>query len=135
MAEAILVHMLGPGHEASVDSAGTGAWHTGEEPDRRTQLELARNGTQWVSTARQVQTADFEEFDHLVAMDHQNLRDLLRWPGAEKSRVSLLMDWAGETDTPVPDPYYGGSVEFRLVYDMCHRACLAIRSRLFTPNV
>jgi protein-tyrosine phosphatase len=132
MAESVMAHLLGPELASCVDSAGVGSWHVGEPPDPRTQAELARHGIRWVSRARQVRSSDFANFDHVVALDEQNRRDLLRWPGCDRGKVSLLMEWVDEPGCSVPDPYYGGAAEFRLVFDMCHRACDAMRSELFS---
>ena len=68
--------------------------------------------------ARQVTTEDFHRFDHIVAMDAQNLADLLAMrPEGAQARLSRLLDHVGGGD--VPDPYYGGddgfAETFRLV--------------------
>ena len=57
-----------------VDSAGTGAWHIGDPPDRRATEAAAQRGTELGGVGRQVSEADFEGFDLLVAMDRSNLR-------------------------------------------------------------
>jgi protein-tyrosine phosphatase len=131
MAEAILLHKLGADSADQVDSAGIGGWHAGEEPDRRTRVELTANGIAWASRARKVTEEDFAAFDHLVALDSEIRGDLLALPAADPAKVSLLMDWCGEEGESVPDPYYGGQPGFRLVYEMCDRACEAIAREVF----
>ena len=77
--------------------------------------------------ARQVQTADFDRFDLIVAMDHSNYRDLARWPGAraEKIRMALSFDPAA-AEQEAPDPYYGDLSDFNEVADMLEAACEGI---------
>ncbi|KAJ5153285.1 Protein-tyrosine phosphatase low molecular weight mammalian [Penicillium canariense] len=61
-----------------IDSAGTGAYHSGEGPDSRTMSTLRRHGiTTYDHAARKVTKDDFLKFDYLLAMDKHNLRDLL----------------------------------------------------------
>jgi low molecular weight phosphotyrosine protein phosphatase len=61
-----------------IDSAGTGAYHTGEPPDSRTMSTLRRHGiANYNHAARKVTKDDFLKFDYLMAMDKHNLRDLL----------------------------------------------------------
>lgn len=61
-----------------IDSAGTGAYHSGEGPDSRTMSTLRRHGiTKYDHAARKVTKDDFLKFDYMLAMDKYNLRDLL----------------------------------------------------------
>jgi protein-tyrosine phosphatase len=103
------------GLDVEIDSAGTGGWHAGEPPDRRA-IAAARRGGVDISRqrARQVSRADFDRFDHIVALDTENLADLeaLRPPGS-RARLSLLLDHvAGREGEAVADPYYGGDAHF-----------------------
>ncbi len=125
-----LVHARGVEHMFEIDSAGTGAWHAGEPPDRRSVAVAASHGVHLEGRARQVTPRDMEHFDLIVAMDGENLRDLERMvdglPG-RAPRLGLLRDFdpqGGGLD--VPDPYYGGSAGFETVYDMVHRSCEAL---------
>ena len=131
MAEAVFLErarVRGVSGHFEADSAGTGGWHAGETPDPRTIQELARHGIPWASRARQVVAEDFRRFDHLFAMDRDNERDLLHWPGADPGRVSLLL---GEHE--VPDPYYGGPEGFRHVFELVSAGADAILDRLAHP--
>ena len=50
-----------------IDSAGTGSWHIGEEPDARTQQAALHRGIDMsAQRARQVTRTDFHEFDYLL---------------------------------------------------------------------
>lgn len=135
MAEAILAHRLreaGIDPAGLVDSAGTGGWHVGEPPDPRTRDLLQAKGIPWLTRARQVRRKDFQDFDHIVALDAGHVRELLAWTGSDPAKVSLCMAWCGEDGTDVPDPYYGPVSGFHTVYEMCDRACRGIVERAFT---
>jgi len=98
-----------------IDSAGTGDWHIGYPPDRRAAAVAARNGMDISHLrARQVWEGDFSRFDHIVALDAQNLADLERMrPSGAKARLSLLLDHVpGREGQPVADPYYGDDTHF-----------------------
>jgi protein-tyrosine phosphatase len=108
------------GLDVTVDSAGIGDWHVGEPPDPRAIAVAHAHGLDIAGyRGRQVSPADFERFDHVVALDHANLARLraLRPEGARAS-LSLLLDHvpsrAGE---PVADPYYGGPEGFATTWD------------------
>ncbi|MDP8993652.1 MAG: low molecular weight phosphotyrosine protein phosphatase [Pseudomonadota bacterium] len=103
------------GLEAEADSAGTGEWHLGEPPDRRAIAVAARNGADIAHLrARQVSREDFYRFDHIVALDRNNLRQLERLaPPDGKAQLSLLLDHVeGRGGQAVADPYYGDADHF-----------------------
>ena len=103
------------GIEVEVDSAGTGDWHVGRPPDPRAIAAAARNGVDIRHLrARQVTAEDFGRFDHIVALDAQNLRDLeaMAPPGA-RAQLSLLLDHVdGRAGEAVRDPYHGSAPHF-----------------------
>ncbi|WP_027173355.1 low molecular weight protein-tyrosine-phosphatase [Methylobacterium sp. 10] len=102
------------GLEAEVDSAGTGAWHAGESPDRRAQAVARRNGVDISDyRARRVDPADFHRFSHIVALDGDNLAVLRRLRPQEGAALSLLLDHVpGRRGEAVADPYYGADAGF-----------------------
>jgi protein-tyrosine phosphatase len=87
----------------------------------------ARRGLLIASTARQVTAADFETFDHIFAMDAENLRTLMRRaPVMHRDKIRLFRDL--DPDAPgadVPDPYYGGDEGFDTVLDIVMRTSRA----------
>jgi len=87
-----------------VHSAGTGSWHVGNPPDRRSVL-AARNLGYDISAqrARHFNEAFFDEYDHILVMDKNNLRDVLQFAKTEahRQKVRLFLP-EGE----VTDPYY-----------------------------
>lgn len=129
MAEAVFSHLAQEaGFECEVDSAGTGSWHVGDPADPRTLATLRTHGVPYHGRGRQVRREDFMEFDHVIAMDQANHRDLLRMapPGTE-SKVSLLLEWDPKAPrTDVPDPYYGGPEGFEEVYRLVDAASRAL---------
>ncbi len=107
-----------------VDSAGTGDYHIGAAPDPRTQAAGARRGYDLSRLrARQVGLIDFENFDHILAMDENNLRDLARLcPPEQQHKLQLFMDFAPDCGRSVPDPYYEESEAFERVLDLVEAA-------------
>jgi protein-tyrosine phosphatase len=106
-----------------VDSAGTGAWHVGEPPDRRAQRSASMRGLDLSSQrARRIAPEDCENFDYILTMDEENYRavaSLCRGSAV----VRPFLDFA--TDSPereVPDPFYGGPDGFEHVLDLVEEA-------------
>lgn len=115
-----------------IDSAGTGGWHAGELPDARTRATSARRGVPLTHRARQFTVADFERFDHILAMDRRNLADLHALAPTDDARrkVRLLRDHDPAGSGDVPDPYYGGHDGFDHVFDLCEAACRGLLAEL-----
>ncbi len=123
-AEGVLSHLLAqekPQLAVEVDSAGTGEYHIGEPPDRRSQRAALLRGIDLSGLrARQVAPEDFSRFDLILAMDHSNLRALqsIR-PKASPAELRLFLEYAAEGgNLDVPDPYYGGAADFERVLDL-----------------
>lgn len=98
------------GLEVGIDSAGTGDWHVGHPPDPRAQAVARRNGIDIGHfRARRVGPEDFHRFDHIIALDAQNLSDLEAMrPADARAELSLLLDHVeGREGKAVRDPYYG----------------------------
>ena len=98
-----------------VDSAGTGDWHLGHPPDARAAAVAERNGIRISHRrARQVGPDDFRCFDHIVALDLENLANLEAMrPDGATAQLSLLLDHVpGREGQPVADPYYGDDSHF-----------------------
>ncbi|MCC6209144.1 MAG: low molecular weight phosphotyrosine protein phosphatase [Gammaproteobacteria bacterium] len=112
-----------------VDSAGTHAYHTGSAPDPRAQAAALRRGIDLrTQRARQVSDDDFERFDYILAMDHENLALLHdKCPEQFAHKLGLLLGYAPHLGIEeVPDPYYGGSAGFERVLDMVQEASEAL---------
>jgi protein-tyrosine phosphatase len=136
-AEAVMLHRVreaGLEGAVHVESAGTGAWHVGEPPDRRAAAEARRRGIEMPGTARQFAREDFGRFDLVLAMDEENAAHLRRLaPGPEQAaRIRLLREFdpGAGSDLAVPDPYYGDADGFAEVFDLVDAACMGLLERL-----
>jgi protein-tyrosine phosphatase len=121
-----LVEQAGLSDRIVCDSAGTGAYHVGEPPDRRMSYAAAKRGLQLKGRARQFVPQDFEKFDRIFAMDRSNYQNMLRLDaqGNYQNKVELICSYCSDhTDSEVPDPYYGGDAGFNYVLDLLYDAC------------
>jgi protein-tyrosine phosphatase len=139
-AEGIFRHLLAQRQidlEVEVDSAGTHDYHVGEPPDPRAIAAARRRGIDLSALrARSLQPQDFENFDLLIAMDEQNLRELRSRSGpVYASRLRLMMDFAPDVDRrAVPDPYYGGPQGFEEVLDLLEQASEGLLRQLLVSR-
>jgi protein-tyrosine phosphatase len=125
-------------HKLTIDSAGTGAWHIGEEPDRRSREAAMRRGYVLDHRARTFVAADFDRFDLVLAMDRDNYDNLERLARGRTHAPVIQMlrsfDNTAPADAEVPDPWYGDADGFDEVLDICERACRGllehVRSRM-----
>ncbi|MDX1640540.1 MAG: low molecular weight protein-tyrosine-phosphatase [Balneolaceae bacterium] len=118
-----------------IDSAGTSAYHIGEPANSKSQWIANQKGVKLHSKARRFETEDLEEFDLILAMDHENLRNIkqLSSNGAHTNKVKLLREFDPDPeDKAVPDPYYGGMDGFQRVFDVIERSSEALLDELET---
>lgn len=130
-AEAAFAHAVakaGLANHFVIDSAGTGRWHVGEPADERMRQAATARGLEVTSIAREVRAEDFERFDHILAMDRDNLRTLTaRAPASHRAKVRLFRDFDPVAPgLDVPDPYYGGPEGFEDVLDIVTRTSLSL---------
>lgn len=138
LAEAVfrdIVERRGIADQFEIDSAGTGAWHVGHPPDSRMSATADSHGVSMDAIrGRQFVSEDLDQFDHIFAMDRDNLHDILSMdssrtagPNSEQFRVRLFREADPEPgDYQVPDPYYGGDSGFENVYQIVDRTCRAL---------
>ncbi len=118
-----------------IDSAGTHAYHIGHAPDPRSTQFAARRGVDLSDQrARQVAAADFARFDHILAMDQDNLARLTAaCPPQHRHKLGLFMQYATRSNSDVvPDPYYGDGNGFDLVLDYIEDASDGLLAHLST---
>lgn len=137
LAKGILQSKL-PADKFLVDSAGTGNWHAGQGPDKRSVATAKSRGLDIsCQIARQLKQSDFEEFDHIYVMDASNYKDVtaLAPDQNSKAKVKLMMDelHPGE-NVDVPDPYWSEQDGFNNVYDMLDQACTVVANRLINEH-
>ena len=109
-----------------VDSAGTSSYNNGSGPDSRTMAILEKNNIlDYDHEARKVHTSDFTEFNYILAMDRDNLRELQTIQrrlarsastNAIRAKVMLFGDFGGEVSEEVGDPYYGAIDGFEIAF-------------------
>lgn len=120
-----LVHQEGHSDWISTDSAGTHAYHVGEQPDSRAQQTARSRGINLSDLrARKAIENDFHVFDYILAMDNDNYRLLADiCPAGMEDKLSLFLDFSNEySESQVPDPYYGGEQGFEHVFDLVESA-------------
>ncbi|QNK62643.1 low molecular weight phosphotyrosine protein phosphatase [Pedobacter sp. PAMC26386] len=88
-----------------VASAGTGNWHIGQPADKRSIAIAATYGYDIAKQrARLFGQELFDEFDHILVMDKNNLRDVLKLAASEEHREKVRLFLTG--DREVTDPYF-----------------------------
>lgn len=100
---------------SQIDSCGTGSWHIGSTPDRRSSAECQKNGVPVNHRARRLTQEDFYIFDYILAMDESNLRDINHHKPRNSNAKVLLFGNFRTNNTfgrIVEDPYYGGKEGF-----------------------
>lgn len=112
-----------------VDSSGTGSWHTGERPDRRSIAVARKHGIDITDQrARQLRPDDLTAFDLILAMDSSNYQNILQYAKTkeEEKKVELIMNFRtpGKNEN-VPDPYWDDN-GFENVFQMLDEACESI---------
>lgn len=128
-----LADQAGVGGQFETRSSGTSSYHVGESPDPRMRRVAARNGFKYSGRARQFQTADFNRYDLIVAMDTENLSILKRLASEadlDKLRTMRTYDPEGDFSLSVPDPYYGGIDGFQVTFDIVRRSCQGLLEAL-----
>ncbi|MFA6288268.1 MAG: low molecular weight protein-tyrosine-phosphatase [Opitutaceae bacterium] len=121
-----LAAKAGIADRVEIASAGTIGLHAGELPDARMRAAAARRGYELKSRARQITRADLDRYDLILAMDEENLRNVLALAATDeqRARVFRFVDFCGKhADSSVPDPYYGGDEGFEHVLDLLEDGC------------
>ncbi|RAJ73992.1 protein-tyrosine phosphatase [Chitinophaga dinghuensis] len=123
LAEGIMRHLATEHHHRDwlIDSAGTGNWHVGDAPDRRS-VKIARTNGIDISQHRgqQFNSSDFDRFDRIYVMDSSNYNNVIHQARheADRQKVHFLL----ENEQEVPDPYFDDNM-FAPVYTLIYKAC------------
>jgi len=115
-----------------VRSAGTSA--VGGQMDARAAKTLAAAGiaVDRKFRSRQVEAADFERYDLILAMDRHNFAELqeLR-PDGSRAELCLLLDLVpGQEGQDVPDPYYGPQQGFERALGLIEQGVQGLQAKL-----
>lgn len=133
LAEGILQSKLNPSLYY-VDSAGTGNWHVGEHPDKRS-IQIANKYGIDISKqkCRQFNSSDFEQFDLIYVMDQSNYKNVIKLaPNKDlKNKVQLILnEQFPNKNLDIPDPFWGNIDDFDQVYKMLDEVCEIISAKL-----
>lgn len=107
-----------------IESCATSTEEIGNDIYPPAKRELEHHGISYKSrSARQMTSSDYGDYDYIVAMDRNNLRNMKRFVGNDpENKVSLMMDFAGE-HRDVADPWYSG--DFEKTFNEISEACEA----------
>ncbi len=130
LAEGILKHKIAEHNlDWHVESRGTGNWHAGHLPDKRSIAVARKHGIDITDQrSQQIQQKDLTEFDLIYGMDTSNYNNILKMTHTEeqKAKVKMIMnEHQPGYNQSVPDPYWGDD-GFEMVYQMLDNACNAI---------
>jgi len=121
-----------------MDSAGTGGYHIGAKPDKRTRETALKYGVNLDDLrARKITRQDFADYDYILAMDRENIDHMNAiCPPDQRHKIRLFMEYAENCPgiTEVPDPYTGSMDGFDQVYDIIDRGCSGFLKYLFIKD-
>jgi protein-tyrosine phosphatase len=109
------------------DSAGILGIHSGEPADVRMRKHSLARGYKLTSLSRKINPKfDFDNFDLIIAMDDQNIKDLNTLARSEEDKKIFyrMTDFSKQkVYNYIPDPYYSGNEGFELVLDLLEDSC------------
>lgn len=135
-AEGIFIHTV---QEAGledyfyIDSAGTAAYHVGEPANSKSQATANKHGIHLPSKARKFEYSDLEEFDLILAMDSENLKNINQLDRKNRfsDKIKMMREFDPQPESgEVPDPYYGGLEGFENVFQVLNRSCKSLLEEL-----
>jgi len=133
LAEGILKSKINTS-EIFVDSAGTGNYHIGGLPDKRSIAVAEKYNIDITDQrCRQFSMDDFDTFDVIYVMDNSNRRDILSLARNEQDvqKVKMILnELFPNENVDVPDPYTGGLNGFEAVYQMLDKACAVVAQKM-----
>lgn len=109
-----LVKENGLEHKFEIDSAGTEGYnemcHAGIH--RGTKEILTRKGISFSEHySRKLRTQDYNYYDYIIAMDKENIHDILNIIGHDKDKkITRLLDYT-QKPRNIKDPWYTGNFE------------------------
>lgn len=112
------------------DSAGTSGWHDGENMHCGTSEILEYYGIDNSGfTSKKVAQAHWQQFDYIVAMDHNNLADLQQLFGQHDEKLFNITALCPHLAYDhIPDPWY--TKNFQQTYDLLNECCDALLSHI-----
>ena len=127
-----LVREAGLQARITAASAATSAEELGNPVYPPARRKLAEHGIACAGhAARQLQRADYDRYDLLIAMDEENLAGMRRICGGDPAgKMRLLLSYT-ETPRAVADPWYTG--DFKAAWQDIDRGCRALLAALTEP--
>ena len=124
-----LVNKAGLIDNIYIESAATSREEIGNDTDPRTKRKLTEMGVPFTKRkARQMTKADYEEFDYIICMDDNNMRNMMRIIGSDTdNKVTKLLEHAGRNEN-IADPWYTGN--FDDTWDGVLEGCTALLEEL-----
>jgi protein-tyrosine phosphatase len=110
LAEGIMRHLVNEQELGwEIASAGTGDWHINQPADKRS-IAVAKNFGYDISKqrAKHFNKQMFEEFDSILVMDSNNLRDVQRLATSDEHRKKVKLFLPDENE--VTDPYFDSNL-------------------------
>lgn len=93
-------------------SAATSTEELGNPVHRGTAEILRRLGIDYsAKRARQINRADYDEYDLIIGMDMANIRNMTRYWGDKAHKIYKLLDFTERKNEDVADPWYTGNFE------------------------
>lgn len=107
-----MIHKKGLTDCFQVASAATSREEIGNTIHPGTRCKMKEEGIPvWERQARQITKKDYQEYDYLIAMDQQNIRNIERITGKDKeNKVHLLLDFTNRPGN-IADPWYTGNFD------------------------
>lgn len=132
MAEFVLKDMVdrrGIADSFIIESAATTSEELGNPVHHGTRKRLAEEGISVEGkVAKRLRKEDYDNFDLIIGMDAENMRDMRRLFGNDPAgKVYKMLEFAG-IDRDVADPWYTGN--FDATYDDVHAGCIGLLSWL-----
>lgn len=127
--EAMLKQMIrkrGKSEDFAVASCGIGDWYVGQMADQRMREAAGARGIVLVSRAQQFKREFLDNYDYILAVDHEVLKDLYHFAAEPNHKAKICLATAfskSYLNQEIPDPYYGGGGDFELVLDMLLDVC------------
>ncbi len=124
-----LVRRAGLAEAFVIDSQACRTDEIGSDTHPGTQRVLRAHGIPFMPRqARQIRRDDYAQWDYIIGMDAENMRDLRRlFPEDSAGKLHLLLEFAGE-QRDVADPWYTG--RFEQTYTDVLRGCEGLLAAL-----
>ena len=117
-----------------IDSAGTGNYHIGDLPDKRSILVADKYGIDITNQrGRQFAISDFDAFDWIYVMDNSNFKNVVKLARNENdiAKVKLILNEVYPNQNyDVPDPYNDSAQGFENVFKMLDEATDIIKEKV-----